>query len=114
MKNRKWSLCRYDKIGVVFISIDIDFVVFVWQTPSGQNVSVAAVALRRACKCARCVDEMSGEQLLRPDSVKSDIKPVNMKRRGNYAVAIDWSDGHTSSIYPYAQIVTLAAAGTSL
>jgi DUF971 family protein len=54
------------------------------------------------------VDEHTGEQILQAADVAEDIKPVQIQRRGNYAVAIEWSDGHDSSIYPYDAIKELA------
>ena len=74
------------------------------QTPAGARHVVSAADLRRACRCARCVDELTGTPLLRPEQVRDDVRPTLMQRRGNYAVAINWSDGHTSSIYPYTQV----------
>lgn len=62
--------------------------------------------LRRDCKCAACVEELSGRQILKPEDVSNDIQPITMKPTGNYALSIDWSDGH-KSLYPYRQMKTL-------
>ena len=62
--------------------------------------------LRRACRCAACVEEMTGRQLLQPSDVKEEIKPLKMASTGNYALSVDWSDGHRS-LYPYRQIKAL-------
>lgn len=67
-----------------------------------QNVNPAK--LRRECRCALCVDEMTGVMLLDPDSIKEDIWPRSMKKVGNYALEVVWSDGHLS-LYPYARFV---------
>jgi Mrp family chromosome partitioning ATPase/DUF971 family protein len=61
------------------------------------------VDLRRACKCASCVEELTGKQLLMPFMVPETVKPRNLSPTGNYAVSIDWTDGHRS-LYPYRQI----------
>ena len=66
--------------------------------------TVAPAALRRRCTCAACRDEYTGEAILDPKSVKEDVEPTSIRPMGNYAVAIEWSDGHTSSIYPYEKI----------
>ena len=63
---------------------------------------------RCACKCALCVDEMTGKPLLRKETIKEGVHPVRMKPVGNYAVAVEWSDGHKSSIYPWSSLVSLA------
>jgi len=62
--------------------------------------------LRKECKCAECVEELTGRQLLRPQDVSDTIKPINMSPCGNYALSVDWSDGHRS-LYPYKQIRSL-------
>jgi DUF971 family protein len=62
--------------------------------------------LRIKCKCAACIDEIDGRQILKVEKVPKDVHPTNMASKGNYAVAIVWSDGHRSSIYPYARILS--------
>jgi hypothetical protein len=52
------------------------------KTPTGPSVSISAVALRGQCKCAVCVDEMTGRQVLRAQDIKPDIHPVQMTPRG--------------------------------
>ncbi len=66
-------------------------------------------AVRRACRCAHCVEEFSGKPLLDPMSVDEKVFPKSIQPMGNYAVAIAWSDGHTSSIYPYEALLKLAS-----
>lgn len=70
----------------------------------GEPVSPAE--LRRACRCAACVEEMTGRQILVPTTISESIKPANMAPTGNYALSVDWSDGHRS-LYPYRQIRAL-------
>lgn len=66
------------------------------------HMSVYPVSyLRRACKCAACVDEWTGERLVDPGSIDDGIKPVRIEPVGNYAIHIAWSDGHTSGIYAF-------------
>ena len=42
--------------------------------------------------------------ILKPEKIKKDVFPTNMIKKGNYAVAVVWSDGHRSSIYPYERL----------
>jgi Mrp family chromosome partitioning ATPase/DUF971 family protein len=65
-------------------------------------------ALRRACRCAHCVDEFSGRPLLKPEDIPETVYPVKLQPMGNYAIAMQWSDGHSSSIYPYELLIEMA------
>ena len=57
--------------------------------------------LRLACRCAACVDEWTHESLVQPDRVPPEVKPRAIEVMGNYAIHIDWSDGHNTGIYTY-------------
>lgn len=60
--------------------------------------------LRRQCRCALCVDEMTGRVRLDPKSIPETVKPSNMRPVGNYALEIVWNDNHPS-LYPYSRFV---------
>jgi DUF971 family protein len=62
--------------------------------------------LRLQCKCAACVDEMDGRQILDVRKVPKDVFPTNIVKKGHYAVAVVWSDGHRSSIYLFDRLLT--------
>lgn len=57
--------------------------------------------LRCECPCAACRDEFTGIRTLDPESVPSDVRPVRVQSVGNYAIQINWSDGHDSGIYGF-------------
>lgn len=57
--------------------------------------------LRLECRCAGCVDEMTGRPLLRAAHVPEDVYPLAIHRVGRYALRFDWSDGHNTGIYPF-------------
>jgi MinD-like ATPase involved in chromosome partitioning or flagellar assembly len=82
-------------------------------SPAARSVSLPARSLRLACRCAGCVDELSGKPRLDPARVPADVRPIGMQPRGNYAVAVHWSDGHASSLYPFEDIRKLAAQASS-
>ncbi len=70
-----------------------------WQ--DGHESIYAARALRLACPCAACVDEVTGQLRLVERSVPQDVIPVKIELVGHYAITIHWSDGHHTGIYPF-------------
>jgi len=62
---------------------------------------VKSYELRTACRCAACYDEMTGVQIMQPAKIPQDVFPRKLQKKGNYAVAVVWSDGHNSSLYPF-------------
>jgi len=66
-------------------------------------------SLRLACSCAECVDEWSGENRLEDGAVPDDVRPVRIQPVGRYAIQIDWSDGHSTGIYPFRRLRDLCA-----
>lgn len=58
-------------------------------------------ALREACPCAGCVNELTGQRTLDPASVRADIRAEAIELVGRYAVRIRWSDGHGSGIFTF-------------
>src|SRR3990167_7936765 len=57
--------------------------------------------LRENCRCASCVQEWSGEKLIRAENIPQDITPAAIQAVGNYAISIRWSDDHDTGIYPF-------------
>jgi len=72
----------------------------------GKEKKIKAFDLRNKCNCALCVDEFSGRKILEQKNITSDVFPYKIEPKGNYAVAIVWSDGHKSSIYPYERLLS--------
>jgi DUF971 family protein len=67
----------------------------------GQVHRHAAKLVRAACGCASCVDERTGQRTLDVNSIPDDIDIVALRPVGNYAVQIEWSDGHDTGIYTW-------------
>lgn len=82
------------------------------QVEGDEQGTLSPAELRRECRCAACVEELTGKQILNPESVSDSIRPINLSPTGNYAVSVDWSDGHRS-LYPYRQIRSLLASRNS-
>lgn len=61
----------------------------------------SAAQLRRVCPCAKCVNEMTGERVLKPESVPDDLKMDNVELVGRYALNFRWGDGHDTGIYSF-------------
>lgn len=76
-----------------------DTITVVWR--DGRTDVLRARDVRLACRCARCVDEMTGRPLLDPASVPADLAALERKPVGNYATQFLWSDGHRTGLYPH-------------
>jgi len=74
----------------------------------GREASVDNGELRANCRCANCVHEMTGERLLKREDIPPNIRAEAITSVGNYAVSIQWSDGHSSGLYSYSLIKKLA------
>jgi len=59
------------------------------------------VELRRHCPCATCIDEWTHERKLRPEDVSDSVRPVRIESVGQYAMTVQFSDGHRTGIYTF-------------
>ncbi len=64
--------------------------------------------LRGECPCAACVDELTGVRTLDIASIADNISIDDMQLVGNYALRIDWSDGHSTGLYTWKLLGALA------
>jgi DUF971 family protein len=60
-----------------------------------------AAELRRVCPCASCVNEWTGEKILRDESVADDLTFSHITIVGRYALNFHFSDGHDTGIFSY-------------
>jgi len=60
-----------------------------------------AASLRRACPCAQCVNEWTGERTLKPEAISDEIEINDVSIVGRYALNFRWSDGHETGIYSF-------------
>jgi ATP-binding protein involved in chromosome partitioning len=74
-------------------------ITFKW--PDGHQSTYEARALRLSCRCAACIEETSGRPLLDPATVPQSVRAQRMELVGQYAVTIEWSDGHRTGIYNF-------------
>ena len=81
------------------VSLNDDAIVVLWD--DGHRSPFPHRYLRLRCQCANCVDEMSGNPRLDPESVPQDVKAVDHLPVGNYAMQFLWSDTHYTGIYTF-------------
>ena len=75
---------------------------FVWE--DGHETVYPARDLRLRCRCAMCVEEMTGAKLLDPNTVSDKIYARGMELVGQYAVQVRWSDGHDTGIFNFREL----------
>ena len=92
------------------VQFDEKMVIVSWA--DGTRLTVTNRELRASCQCAVCVNEFSGEQMLDVQTIPPDIHAKTVDPVGNYALAIEWSDGHATGFFPYSRLRELAGART--
>ena len=82
-----------------------------WQ--DGHESVYPARALRLACPCAGCVDEITGVIRVIATSIPEDVHPLSIELVGRYAITLQWSDGHHTGIYSFELLRKLCPCGES-
>jgi ATP-binding protein involved in chromosome partitioning len=82
----------------------------VWQ--DGHESIYEPRALRCLCRCAACIDEVTGRKILDDASVPADLRALNRHAVGNYGIQFVWSDGHASGIYAHALLREMCRCGS--
>ena len=77
----------------------------VWS--DGTESYLSGHTVRCACRCATCVDEMTGRKVLQDNRVPQQVHAVEIYPVGNYGVSIRWSDGHDTGIYTFERLRSL-------
>lgn len=67
----------------------------------GRAFVVPYLELRYLCPCASCVDEHSGQRMIRREDVDPAVRPRNVRLVGRYALQFDWSDRHETGMYGF-------------
>jgi ATP-binding protein involved in chromosome partitioning len=91
---------------------DLRTLAVLWEDGHRHHVDVRD--LRLACRCALCIEEMSGRRLLDPKTVRADVTPRVISSVGNYAIGIDWSDDHNSGLYSFDHLRALGERSATL
>jgi DUF971 family protein len=74
----------------------------------GQSFLYHASQLRRVCPCAGCVNEWTGERMLKAESVADDLTINNINIVGRYALNFVFSDEHETGIFSYKYLREIA------
>lgn len=66
----------------------------------GELHPISCGELRAACRCAHCVDDLTGEVKIDQDKLRHDqsLRARDVEKVGNYAVSVLWSDGHSTLV----------------
>lgn len=64
----------------------------------------SAAQLRKACPCAGCVNEWTGEKILKDEQISEDLNFSHITIVGRYALNFHFSDGHETGIYSFAYL----------
>ncbi|MEY2726532.1 MAG: hypothetical protein RLZZ458_2399 [Planctomycetota bacterium] len=64
--------------------------------------------VRQNCRCAVCVDEFTGRQILDPASVPADLGVLEISIAGNYALRVRWSDNHDSGLFTWTHLRSIS------
>ena len=67
----------------------------------GRVCNYEAATLRRACPCAQCVNEWTGQRTLKPEAIADEIQIGDLTIVGRYALNFRWSDRHETGIYSF-------------
>jgi DUF971 family protein len=67
----------------------------------GRECLYHAPELRRACPCAQCVNEWTGQRVLKSEAISDELSIEDISIVGRYALSFRWSDGHETGIYSF-------------
>ena len=57
--------------------------------------------LRAACQCADCLEGTGHNRVLFYESIPPEVRALDWRPLGQYAVEFLWSDGHDTGIYAF-------------
>jgi DUF971 family protein len=61
----------------------------------------SAPQLRKACPCAGCINEWTGEKILKTENIPDDLSIASISIVGRYALNFRFSDAHETGIYSF-------------
>lgn len=97
-------------LPIEIIGLGKSSVTIVWD--EGHEAVYDARALRLRCACAQCIHEITGQPLLDPTKVPERLVIDAMELQGNYGLRITFSDGHSTGIFRFADLLRLCPCDT--
>jgi ATP-binding protein involved in chromosome partitioning len=89
------------------VSADEGHLRIVWN--DGHESLYSSFDVRAACQCALCVDEMSGERRVTPQSIDPNVTIQGVHPVGQYALRFRFSDHHNTGIYRFDHLRSLCS-----
>ena len=74
------------------------------------ETAYSAAGLRRSCPCAACVNEWTGEKILKDDRIADDMTFSSISIVGRYALNFHFSDGHDTGIFSFNYLQKLSGS----
>ena len=72
----------------------------IWSDEKETSYSMHRI-LRRSCPCASCVNEWTGEKMLKHETISDDLSFSHISIVGRYALNFHFSDGHDTGIFSF-------------
>jgi len=84
-----------------------------WEDKSGTILSLHK--MRALCPCATCsTSRLSQSKSYIPILLTNQIQVAKLEVVGNYAIKIEWKDGHNTGIYEYSSLMRYVDEKNSL
>ncbi len=85
---------------------DNEFLNITWSDGSTKTIKLSN--LRNECPCAACkVEKDDWTDTYIPLFTLEQLKVINVSIVGNYAIGIEWDDGHKTGLYDYNYLLKL-------
>lgn len=83
---------------------------FIVSWGDGKATRVSYKDLRDACRCAGCIDELTGRKILDRNSIPETIGIKEAEAVGHYGIRFAWTDGHDTGIYTWDRLRALGVS----
>lgn len=83
---------------------------FIVRWADGKATRLSYKDLRDACRCAGCVDELTGKKTLDRNTIPDDLAIGDAEPVGHYGIRFAFSDGHDTGIYTWERLRSLNAS----